>query len=123
MNYKIAIYTILIVGILGIAYGFSRNESQKPIVVSTKTINIQSNTIDSLQNVVDSLRSDITLLEKEFDSKEEELEHTIFLYEMGLGYLNDYHPIAYKDFHRIIGMRERYTIELERENIKKLSIK
>jgi hypothetical protein len=41
---------------------------------------------------------------------------------MGLSYLKYYHPSAYKDFHRIVGMRERYSHELERENIELLKL-
>ena len=77
---------------------------------------------DSLQNVIGNLQSDIKILEERFDYREHRYEDVIGEYEMGLSYLKYYHPIAYKDFHRIIGMRERYSHELERENIELLKI-
>jgi hypothetical protein len=77
---------------------------------------------DSLQNVIGNLQSDIKILEEGFDSREHRYEDILLDYEIGLSYLKDYHPIAYKDFHRIIGMRERYSHELERENIKLLKL-
>ena len=77
---------------------------------------------DSLQNVIGNLQSDIKILEERFDYREHRYEDIIGEYEMGLSYLKYYYPIAYKDFHRIIGMRERYSHELERENIELLKI-
>ena len=77
---------------------------------------------DSLQNVIGNLQSDIKMLEDGFDSREHRYEDVLFEYELGLSYLKDYHPTAYKDFHRIVGMRERYSHELERENIKNLKL-
>jgi hypothetical protein len=75
---------------------------------------------DSLNKVIDSLRTEIIFLEDGFDVKEHRYEDVIFEYELGLSYLKDYHPKAYKDFNRIIGMKERYSAELERENNKRL---
>jgi hypothetical protein len=77
---------------------------------------------DSLQNVISNLQSDIKILEDGFDSREHRYEDVLLDYEIGLSYLKDYHPTAYKDFHRIVGMRERYTHELEKENIKNLKL-
>jgi hypothetical protein len=77
---------------------------------------------DSLQNVIGNLQSDIKILEEGFDSREHRYEDVISDYEMGLSYLKYYHPLAYKDFHRIVGMRERYSHELERENIELLKL-
>jgi hypothetical protein len=77
---------------------------------------------DSLQNVIGNLQSDIKILEDGFDSREHRYEDVISDYEMGLSYLKYYHPLAYKDFHRIVGMREKYSHELERENIELLKL-
>ncbi len=88
--------------------------------MSRENYQIQTRTIDSLNKVVDSLQTEIFTLEDGFDSKEHRYEDVIFEYELGMSYLKDYHPKAYKDFHRIIGMRERFTAELERENSKRL---
>lgn len=75
---------------------------------------------DSLQIVIDSLQTEIFFLEDGLDTKEHRYEDIISEYEIGISYLKDYHPNAYKDFHRIIGMKERYTRELDRENKKRL---
>lgn len=83
-------------------------------------IAINKNNEDSLHKVIDSLQTEIFFLEDGFDDKEHRYENVISEYEIGLSYLKDYHPDAYKDFHRIIGMEERYTRELDRENKKRL---
>jgi len=90
------------------------NTSPEPITTECKA--------DSLQNVISNLQSDIKILEEGFDFREHRYEDVLSEYEMGLSYLKDYHPTAYKDFHRIVGMRERYSHELERENKKQLKL-
>lgn len=119
---KIGLGTILIVGI--IIVGLSMNHKDKPIVaMSRENYQIQTHTIDSLNKVVDSLQTEIFSLEDGFDYKEHRYEDVVFEYELGLSYLKDYHPKAYKDFHRIIAHKEKYSHEIERENKKTLSIK
>jgi hypothetical protein len=76
---------------------------------------------DSLRNVIDSLKIEIETNEDGFDKKEHRYEDVINEYEIGLSYLKDYHPKAYQDFHRVIGMKERFSFELERENKKRLN--
>jgi hypothetical protein len=76
---------------------------------------------DSLRNVIDSLKIEIETIEDGFDKKEHRYEDVINEYEIGLSYLKDYHPKAYQDFHRVIGMKERFSFELERENKKRLN--
>jgi len=92
----------------------SENEVLKPTITECKS--------DSLNNVIDSLQTEIFMLEDGFDYKEHRYEDVILNYEIGLSYLKDYHPQAYKDFHRIIGMREQYSRELDRENKQRLNI-
>ena len=112
---------ILFVSILLLAVGLSVNREDKPIVaMSRENYAIKQRMIDSLIVANDSLQTEIFMLEDGFDSKEHRYEDIIFEYELGISYLKDYHPKAYKDFHRIIGMRERFTAELERENSKRL---
>lgn len=113
---------ILLVSIIILAIGLSNHyEDKKPVVaMSRENYQIQQRTIDSLIVANDSLQTEIFMLEDGFDSKEHRYEDIIFEYELGMSYLKDYHPKAYKDFHRIIGMRERFTAELERENSKRL---
>jgi hypothetical protein len=113
---------ILLVSILLLAVGLSVNHSKENITKAEESYLESLQKRDSLQNVIDSLQTDITILENGFDSKEHRYEDVIFEYELGLSYLKDYHPTAYKDFHRIIGMRERYTTELNRENSKRLKL-
>jgi hypothetical protein len=90
------------------------NIPSKPIATECKA--------DSLQNVIFNLQSNIKILEEGFDFREHRYEDVLIDYEIGLSYLKDYHPTAYKDFHRIVGMREKYSFELERENKKRLNI-
>ena len=122
MNFTKTISIVLLIAIVGIAYGLSRNESEKPIVAMSKeNYEIQTHTIDSLKNVVDSLQSEIFIIEDGCDYREHRYEDVIDEYELGLSYLQDYHPKAYKDFHRIIAHKERYSKQTERENKKMLS--
>jgi len=123
MNFTKTISVVLVIAIIGIAYGLSTNESEKPIVaMSRENYQIQIRTIDSLKNVVDSLQSEIFIVEDGCDYREHRYEDVIDEYELGMSYLEDYHPKAYKDFHRIIGMKERYSKQLDRENQKKLKV-
>jgi hypothetical protein len=113
----------LIALIVIIAYGLSRDKSNPSVaIVNSKDYKIKPYSIDSLNNVIDSLQTEIFMLEDGFDSKEHRYEDIINEYQIGLSYLKDYHPDAYKDFHRIIGMKENYSHELERENGKRLKL-
>jgi hypothetical protein len=119
-TYKIGLFTILIIGF--IAVGLSMNHN-KVNITKAETSYLQSlEKRDSLQNVIDSLQTEIFMLEDGFDYKEHRYEDVIGEYEIGISYLKDYHPKAYKDFHRIIGMKERYSAELDRDNKKRLKV-
>jgi hypothetical protein len=121
-RFKFIVLTIIVL-VIGIIAAQPLYEDKKPVVaMSRENYEIQTHTIDSLQNVIGNLQSDIKILEDGFDSREHRYEDILLDYEIGLSYLKDYHPKAYKDFHRIIGMRERYSHELERENIKLLKL-
>jgi hypothetical protein len=113
---------ILFVSILLLAIGLSVNHSKENITKAEESYLSSLQKRDSLQNVIDSLQTEIIMLEDGFDSKEHRYEDVIFEYELGLSYLKDYHPHAYKDFHRIIGMKERYSSELDRDNKKRLKV-
>lgn len=82
---------------------------------------VKSNT-DSLQAVVDSLQAEIIFQNEGFDSKEKRYEDIISEYQFGIEYIEKYHPEAYRDFHRIIGFKERFRRSDEIENKKRLSI-
>ena len=118
-NFIIA--NILVIVILIIAIGLSMNHSKVNITKAEESYLASLQKIDSLQTKIDSLKSEIEIMENDFDSKEHRYEDIIGEYEIGLSYLKDYHPTAYKDFHRIIGMKERFSKELERENSKILN--
>ena len=77
---------------------------------------------DSLQNVINQLQIDIENEEDGWDSKEKRYEQILFEYEIGLEHLKNYHTESYKEFHRIIGYKENYSHEVERENKKRLNI-
>jgi hypothetical protein len=115
-TYKIGLFTILVIGF--IAVGLSMNHSKVNITKAEESYMVSLQKRDSLQNVIDSLQTEIFMLEDGFDYKEHRYEDVISEYQIGLSYLKDYHPKAYKDFHRIIGMKERYSKELDRENQK-----
>ena len=120
---KTILFVILVIGIAVIG-GLSIDNKDKPVVaISKANYEAQTRTMDSLKSVTDSLQNEIFMLEDQFDYKEHRYEDILFEYELGLSYLKEYHPTAYKDFHRIIGMKERYSAELERENGKRLNKK
>jgi hypothetical protein len=118
-SYKFAIGIILIMGI--VAVGLSLNHTEVNITNAEQSYLTSLQKQDSLKNVIDSLQTEIFITEDGCDYREHRYEDVLFEYELGLSYLKDYHPKAYKDFHRIIGMKERYSKELERENGKILN--
>ena len=118
-NFIIA--NILVIVILIIAIGLSMNHTKVNITKAEESYLTSLQKRDSLQNVIDSLQIEIFSLEDGFDYKEHRYEDVVFQYELGLSYLKDYHPNAYKDFHRIIAHKERYSHEVERENAKILN--
>jgi len=71
---------------------------------------------DSLQQEINKLQSEIKSEEDGWDSKEKRYEDIIFEYEYGVEHIKQSHPDAYREFHRIIGYKERYNRETEREN-------
>lgn len=77
---------------------------------------------DSLINVISNLESELIKETEGWDSKERRYEEIIFEYEYGLSHLKETHSEAYREFHRIIGYRERYSRELEKDNKKRLNI-
>lgn len=117
---KIKIVIGFIVGFIGFQLLFhlviypQNHTASKPITTECKT--------DSLQSVIDSLQTEYKILEDGCDSRENRYEDALSEYQWGLSYLEDYHPRAYKDFHRIIGMKEKYSRKLDKENKQRLNI-
>ena len=122
---KIGLLIILYIGIASIFFFIlNKRDKHTPVItINKENYTNQTHTIDSLTRVVDSLQTEIFSIEDGFDYKEHRYEDVVFEYELGLSYLKDYHPKAYKDFHRIIAQKEKYSHEIERENKKTLSIK
>jgi hypothetical protein len=121
MNFTKTISVVLVIAVIGIAYGLSINESEKPIVaMSRENYQIQTRTIDSLQMVVSNLQVELESQAQKFDNKEKEYNKIIFEYELGIDRIEKYHPKAYEDFHRILAYREEYSRIDEMENKKRL---
>ena len=120
---KIGLLIILYIGIASIFFFIlNKRDKHTPVItINKENYTNQTHTIDSLTRVVDSLQTEIFTIEDGFDFKEHRYEDVVFEYELGLSYLKDYHPKAYKDFHRIIAHKERYSHEVERENTKILN--
>ena len=99
-----------------ISYGYVKhlNERQAPPPETTSCKE------DSLQNVINQLVIDKEHNEDGWDDKEKRYEQVIFEFQYGLDHLKNYHPKAYQEFHRIIGYKEDYSHEVERENKKRL---
>jgi hypothetical protein len=121
-NFKVAIVMVAIIGFIATIIVLNKDNQEKTIVnLSLADYENEKHRADSLQNVIDSLQIEIFSLEDGFDYKEHRYEDVVFQYELGLSYIKDYHPNAYKDFHRIIAHKERYSHEVERENTKILN--
>lgn len=125
LNYYFDYWPIVIpfLIIFAIAWGLSTNKPTEKTILNLSLQDYENQVLktDSLQNVVDSLQAELKFQADGFDSRESRYEDVIGEYEIGLSYLKDYHPTAYKDFHRIIGMREKYSRELDRENKQRLN--
>ncbi len=75
---------------------------------------------DSLTKVITDLEIEYKSESDGWDSKENRYESILFEYEYGIEHLKQTHPDAYREFHRIIGYKENYSRECERENKKRL---
>jgi hypothetical protein len=109
---------LLIAVVILLSWGLTENFNRlsAPAEISTHVCKE-----DSLKNVIESLQNEITMLEDGFDFKERRYEEILFEYEFGIDHLKNYHPEAYKDFHRIIAHKERFSKQVERDNKKMLS--
>ena len=115
---------ILLAVVILLSWGLTKdfNERNAPLAHNS-TICKQDSlqiVIDSLKNEYESLVEEKTMLEDGFDFKERRYEEILFEYEYGIDHLKNYHPEAYKDFHRIIAHKEKYTKQDERENKERL---
>jgi hypothetical protein len=120
-RFKFIVLAIVVL-IIGIIAAQPLYEDKKPIVaMSRENYEIQTHTIDSLQNVVDSLHAGLETQTKEYDRSENRYKDIIAEYTYGMEWIKLYHPNAYKDFHRVIAYKERYSRLSEQENIQRLS--
>jgi hypothetical protein len=89
------------------------NTSPDPITAECKA--------DSLQNVINDLQIDLESQAKEFDNRENKYQDIISEYEYGMEWIEKHHLEAYRDFHRVVAYKERYSRLDEQENIKRLN--
>jgi gas vesicle protein len=113
-NGGVLIIGLLIGSIIGAFVSLIHIDSGVPIVTTTICKE------DSLQNVINQLKIEIENEEDGWDKKERRYEQVLFEYQIGLDHLKHYHSDAYKEFHRIVGYKENYSHETERENKKRL---
>ena len=115
---------ILIAVVILLSWGLTKNfnDSIAPVANTNqcKQDSLQI-VVDSLKNDNESLKEEITILLDGFDFKERRYEEILFEYEYGLDHLKNYYPESYREFHRIIANKERFTRQTERDNLKKLS--
>lgn len=115
---KTMIWVIIVVPIMMIGWVLVDFKSANAIKPTTLNEHICDE--DSLKNVITELQIDLENKEDIWDKKSNQYEDIINEYEFGVGHLEKYHLNAYKDFHRIIGYKEKYSHEIERENNKRL---
>jgi hypothetical protein len=109
-------------GFIGLSFGLHLTA----LVLESKDTHQPTNQtikVDSLENVIDSLQIHVETLEKQFDKSEQHFDYVMSDYNFGLEYLKNYHTKAYMDFHRVIGMRENFTREVEKENKERWKMK
>lgn len=112
------IIVILVIIVFLISFGLTKNyDKQNP----SELTQIHICKEDSLQQEINRLQAEIKSDEDGWDSKEKRYEDILFEYEYGMEHLKQSHPNAYREFHRIIGYKERYNRETERENKKRLN--
>jgi hypothetical protein len=103
---KIGLFAIIFIGI--IAIGLSMNHNKVNVRNAEESYLASLQKIDSLNNVIDSLQTEIFVIEDGCDYREHRYEAALVEYELSVSYLKQFHPRAYKDVNRIIGMKQRY---------------
>ena len=119
MENKNNVLLIMLIGVvILLSWGLTENYNNRQL----PTFETKSCKEDSLQNVINQLQIDFENEQDGWDDKERRYEQILFEYEIGLDHLKHYHTESYKEFHRIIGYKENYSHETERENKKRLNI-
>ena len=120
-SFKFAITSIIIIAVFAIGFSIYHDKENVTNAEGSYLSSLQK--IDSLQSIVNDLESQLQIQEDGFDKKEQRYEDILFEYKFGLERLRETHPSAYKEFHRIIAFKDRYRLEDERENNKRLLYK
>jgi len=110
---------LLVIVVIFLAWGLTKNFNEQNQVVTSQTHICKE---DSLQSVINNLQSELQMEEDGWDKKESRYEDVLFEYEYGVSHLKHSHPEAYREFHRIIGFKETYSRETEKENKKRINI-
>ncbi len=105
---------LLIIVVISIAWGLSRNYEEK--IPPTNNVCKE----DSLKNELTNLQIKLETEEDGWDFRERRYEQILFEYEYGINAIKETHPEAYREFHRIISYREEYNRKSEKENLKRL---
>jgi hypothetical protein len=108
----------LIIGLVIFAIIFSTLELRDRVEIVHPKENLCKE--DSLREVINDLQSELDMAEDGWDKREQRYEDILFEYEYGLDHLKHNHINAYRDFHRIIGYKERYSRDVEFKNKKRL---
>ena len=108
-----------IIGFIAFQLLFHLVISPKDKIESKLTTECKS---DSLQYVIDSLQIDLETQSKEFDRRENKYQDIILEYKYGIEWIKNYHPEAYRDFHRVLAYKERYSRMDEIANKQRLGI-
>lgn len=116
-SFKIAIIAIVFIALCAIGFIYHDKENITRAEESYLSL-LQKQ--DSLKSVINDLEAQLEFQEKGFDRKEQRYEDILFEYEYGIERLKETHPEAYKEFHRIIAYKERYSVEDKKENQKRL---
>jgi hypothetical protein len=117
-SYKFGIISIILIGFIGIWFSITHDKENVTKAEESYLSLLQKQ--DSLKSVINNLEAELEFQEKGFDKKEQRYEDILFEYEYGIERLRETHPEAYKEFHRIIAYKERYSVEDRNDNQKRL---
>lgn len=93
------------------------SNEDRPVETNTNTSVVE---VDSLKDVISNLEIELNNEREKWDNVEKNYRTTIFEYEYGINGIKETHPDAYKEFHRIISLKEEYNRVDEIENKKRL---
>lgn len=110
----------LVIIVLIVAVGLTMNHNKTNVEKAEDSYLTLLQKQDSLQNVIDSLQTQLEIEEKICVNNEQRYTDILFEYEYGVERLKETHPSAYKEFHRIIAFKERYSVEDKIDNQKRL---